>query len=226
MPAGGLATYDFRWNPVASRAPAAPPQHSRTAFVSPSDIEKRMQGTVPIFDFPDGGEVAFKRLFDAYFELVFRKILLVVLRREDAEELTHDLFLNLWKRKDTLVRPDNWEAYLSKAANFKAIDFIRSQKKKTALSLSPDLPDLPDRHYAPDAPLLNTEMEERYLRALESLPPQCRLAFQLSRFEAKSYREIADALGVSPKTVENQISKALRLLRRWLLAVVWAHYAA
>lgn len=183
-----------------------------------------MQGTVIIFDFPAGGEVAFKRLFEAYYELVFRKILLVVLHREDAEELTHDLFLSLWKRKDTLVCPDNWEAYLSKAASFKAIDFIRAKKGKTALS--PTLPDLPDQHYAPDAVLLRAEMEARYLQALEHLPPQCRLAFQLSRFEAKSYQEIAGLLGISPKTVENQIGKALRLLRRWLLAVVWSHYAA
>lgn len=182
-----------------------------------------MQGTVPIFNFPDGGEAAFKRLFDAYYELVFRKILLVVLRREDAEELTHDLFLNLWQRRGTLVQPDNWGAYLSKAASFKAIDFIRSQKRQKLLS--PTLPDTPDQHYAPDAALLTTEMQERYLRALEDLPAQCRLAFQLSRFEAKSYQEIAVLLGISPKTVENQISKALRLLRRWLLAIAWMNYA-
>lgn len=182
-----------------------------------------MQDTVPIFNFPAGGEAAFKLLFEAYYGLVFRKILLVVLRREDAEELTHDLFLNLWQRRDTLIQPDNWEAYLSKAASFKAIDFVRTHQNQKLIS--PALPDTPDQHYAPDSALLAAEMEKRYLRALEYLPPQCRIAFQLSRFEAKSYQEIAGLLGISPKTVENQISKALRLLRRWLLAIAWGNFS-
>ncbi len=78
--------------------------------------------------FPDGGEQAFRRLFEAHYPSVYQKILLIVLRREDAEEIAHDLFLNIWQRRDSLIRPASWSAYLSKAATYKAIDFIRRRK--------------------------------------------------------------------------------------------------
>jgi RNA polymerase sigma-70 factor (ECF subfamily) len=60
------------------------------------------------------------------------------------------------------------------------------------------------------------ELEERLYTALNELPEQCRTIFQLSRFEEMRYREIADQLGISVKTVENQMGKALRLLREKL----------
>ena len=61
--------------------------------------------------------------------------------------------------------------------------------------------------------VLAKELESRLQQALNDLPEQCRLVFQLSRFEELRYREIADKLGISVKTVENQISKALKILR-------------
>ena len=57
------------------------------------------------------------------------------------------------------------------------------------------------------------ELEQRFQRALDDLPRQCRAIFQLSRFSGLKYREIADQLGISVKTVEAQMSKALKLLR-------------
>lgn len=57
------------------------------------------------------------------------------------------------------------------------------------------------------------ELEQRYQRALDELPDQCRAIFQLSRFSDLKYREIAEQLGLSVKTVEAQMSKALKLLR-------------
>ncbi len=174
-----------------------------------------MENAPPDLIFPQGGEQAFRLLFEAYYPLVYQKILLLVLRREDAEELAHDLFLNLWQRRNTLIRPTSWSAYLTRAATYKAIDFIRQRKPSTALADSHMQISNPSD--AADAPLLEEDLHKRYLRALEALPPQCRLIFQLNRFEAQSYQQISTTLGISPKTVENQIGKALKLLRRWLL---------
>jgi RNA polymerase sigma-70 factor (ECF subfamily) len=60
------------------------------------------------------------------------------------------------------------------------------------------------------------ELEARFQRALDELPKQCRAIFQLSRFSELKYREIAEQLGISVKTVEAQMGKALKLLRRQL----------
>ena len=62
----------------------------------------------------------------------------------------------------------------------------------------------------------HSELEQLVDAAIDSLPEKCRLVFVLSRFEELTYNEIADQLGISPKTVENQISKALRILRNTL----------
>jgi RNA polymerase sigma-70 factor (ECF subfamily) len=61
--------------------------------------------------------------------------------------------------------------------------------------------------------LMVKELEVKILEALKLLPEQCRTIFQLSRFENLKYREIADQLGLSVKTVENQMGKALRIMR-------------
>ncbi len=174
-----------------------------------------MEDNSPESTFPQGGERAFRMLFDAHYPAVYQKILLIVLRREDAEEIAHDLFLNLWQRRETLIRPASWSAYLAKAATYKAIDFIR--KRRPSASPPENQAAIYDPSYDADAPLREAELFTWYLRALEALPPQCRLIFQLSRFESQSYQQISVALGISPKTVENQIGKALKLLRRWLV---------
>ena len=59
-------------------------------------------------------------------------------------------------------------------------------------------------------------MQEQIYKAIEKLPEQCRLIFRLSRFEELKYAEIAEQLGISVKTVENQMGKALRILRNEL----------
>lgn len=60
---------------------------------------------------------------------------------------------------------------------------------------------------------MNKELEQQFREALNELPEQCRTVFQLSRFEELKYREIADKLNISVKTVENHMGKALKLLR-------------
>ena len=61
-----------------------------------------------------------------------------------------------------------------------------------------------------------SELEERIERAVSKLPEQCQVVFRMSRFEAMKYQEIADQLGLSVKTIENQIGKALRIMRQEL----------
>lgn len=73
---------------------------------------------------------------------------------------------------------------------------------------------LNDMYTPPDD--TSPELLERFQRAMEALPPQCRHIFELSRFETLKYREIADQLGISIKTVETQMGKALRLMRTQL----------
>jgi RNA polymerase sigma-70 factor (ECF subfamily) len=170
--------------------------------------------TSPINDqetFPAGGETAFKVLFETHYPLVYRRIFMLTHSHEDAEELAHDIFLRLWQRRADLTRPDSWDAYLSRAATYKALDSLR-RRKVVLTDVDPAAEHRAD-DTAADTPLLVRDLEKRLLAALEALPPQCRQVFMLSRFEGLSYQQIAATLDISPKTVENHIGRALYRLR-------------
>lgn len=174
----------------------------------------------PPFLFPQGGEAAFQALFDHFYGLVFRRVYALTRNKETAEELAADVFLDVWRRRETLTPPGSWTAYLAQAATYKAIDHLR---KKEPFWVEADPTVAASRGDQADSQLIAAELETRLLSALDALPPQCREVFVLSRFEQLSYREIANTLGISQKTVENQIGKALARLRKLLLAAgAWA----
>lgn len=168
-------------------------------------------------NFATGGEPAFKRFFERYYPLVYRTIYAIIQSKEQTEELSHDLFLSLWMRRAELEQPLSWEGYLARAAMYKGISYRRKKGtfppmlgQEALQSIFTTLPN-------PEESLATDEWQQRLLDALLLLPPQCQLIFRLSRFEGRSYQQIADELALSPKTVENQIGKALGLLRKWLL---------
>lgn len=174
----------------------------------------------PAFSFPQGGERALQVLFDHFYGMVYRRLYVLTGNKETSEELAADVFLDLWRRRENLSPPRSWGAYLTQAATYKAIDHLR---KKEPLRVEADPALISLRSEAADSELIAAELENRLLSALEALPPQCRHVFALSRFELLSYGEIANTLGISQKTVENQIGKALTRLRKLLLAAgAWA----
>ena len=86
----------------------------------------------------------------------------------------------------------------------------RYQEDEFDLSLEPGEGPSAEAHY------LHLELEQNVKDAIDTLPPKCRAVFQLSRFEELTYNEIADQMGISVKTVENQMGKALKILRERL----------
>lgn len=156
-------------------------------------------------------EQAIERIFREYYTDVCRAVLRIIPDPGIAEDIAQDVFYDLWRKRDRLDVKTSVGAYLRRAARNKSLNYIRDQKIKPEGEEK-----LPHREeQQPDA---NRKLEIKDLqssidRAVNDLPERCRQIFSLSRFEDMSYQEIADQLGISVKTVENQISKALRLLR-------------
>lgn len=131
-----------------------------------------------------------------------------------VEDLAQDVFYELWKKRERLDIKTSIRAYLKRAVINKTLNYIRGQKMKFS-----DVEDHQMDFHASVGPtdhLETEEMEKIIHAAIDKLPERCRIVFSLSRFEEMSYQEIAQQLEISPKTVENQISKALRLLRKAL----------
>jgi len=127
-----------------------------------------------------------------------------------AEDVVQNTFMKLWKMHERDSMPDSPAAYLYRSVYHESLNILKHQKVKMAheqFSL----------HTSTEA-ASSTESELRALEArldaaLRELPEGCRTIFQMSRFEELKYREIADRLGLSIKTIEAQMGKALRILR-------------
>lgn len=133
---------------------------------------------------------------------------------DDSEDIVQELFINIWdKGKDAL--PDKeFAAYITTAVKNACISFLR---KKCSYTVS--IEDAPSAGaHLPDEDTLDTDRkspEELLSEALAVLPPKCKEIFLLSKLKGMKYREIAELLSLSEKTVENQMGKAIKLLREF-----------
>lgn len=161
-----------------------------------------------------GDRTALRAIFDQQYEPVCKAIFRFVQDPGLTEDLAQEVFVRFWEKREQIKVDSNLSAYLRRMAVNEALAYLR---KKTRFRAD-ELPiHLPGQHAAPaDEQLATQELSIRITAAISSLPPRCRAVFQLSRFEDKTYQEIADTLEISVKTVENQMGKALKILREKL----------
>ena len=158
--------------------------------------------------------LAFNALFKRYYVMLSRHIFKLTQNSEAAEELTDDIMVDLWNKRQKLDIQLSLKSYLYKAATFKAYDHLRKKSRTPQQSDLDNIPDLGQKGTQNADDNLKTEEVSRQINAaLDKLPPKCRMVFELSRFKDYTYKQIAKEMEISVKTVENQISKALKILR-------------
>ena len=160
-----------------------------------------------------------ERTFDALFRANYAGLCRIATRilgsPAQAEELVQDLFLWVWERCLAIDESTPSRAYLYRAAHNAALNRLRRQRIEQRWR-----EEQPDTELASDsAPAVELEHDEllgAVQGAIERLPPRCGLIYTMSRQEGLTYQEIADALDLSVKTVEAQMARAFRLLRKAL----------
>ena len=162
------------------------------------------------------GEVtAFEMVFRTFYQPLCNYAYSFVQDRDAAEEIVQSTFLNVWEKGDNLVIHTGIKPYLYAMVRNASLNVIKHEKIKQQhanLELA-----VADRSIeSVTHTVLASELETRIQLAMEKLPQQCRLVFKLSRFEELKYAEIAEHLDISIKTVENQMGKALRIMREEL----------
>ena len=161
-----------------------------------------------------GKEQAMDILFHRHYSSICRAVYRILKDNNLAEDIAQEVFLGLWKKRENLNITTSVQAYLKRAAINKSLNYIRDQKIK--LNDSSEMPILANNQSSTQQRLEADDLQKLINKTIENLPKRCRIIFVLSRFEEKSYKEIAAELDISIKTVENQISKALKILRKAL----------
>ncbi|HDS07794.1 MAG TPA: RNA polymerase sigma-70 factor [Bacteroides sp.] len=159
-----------------------------------------------------GDPDAFDQVFDKYYRKVYTFSLVTFKSKEDAEEAVQDVFYNLWNDRDKLTEIKDIEAWIFSIC----LNIIRKHFRKLAVEKK-HLQKFREGYLDSDSSTV-TDIEYRDLlekteRLIEKLPPRQKTIFQLSRKESLSNQAISEKLGISVRTVDNQLSKAKAFLR-------------
>jgi RNA polymerase sigma-70 factor, ECF subfamily len=130
---------------------------------------------------------------------------------DEARNLVHEVFITVWEKYDTLPPDTNFRSYLFTSVRNRSLNYLRDKKKHITLDHVAE-----NTFSESDTTLEASELEKEIETAIHSLPEKCRQIFKMNRVEGLKYAEIADKLGLSIKTVEAQMSKALSVLRERL----------
>jgi RNA polymerase sigma-70 factor (family 1) len=159
-----------------------------------------------------GDEASFERMFRTHYARLCAFAATMIDDRDEAEEVVQTMFCRLWEQRNALDITISVQAYLFRSVRNACLNHIKKmQIRETykAMNLE-NLNQNPE--YQPDR-TTHSELSKKIEQAIADLPEQCRLVFKMSRFEELKYKEIAEQLGISIKTVENQMGKALKVLR-------------
>lgn len=172
-------------------------------------------------------ESLFEALFKQHFGVLCRYAEQFTGDFDSAQEITQKVFINLWERRAQIRPEQSVVAYLYAAVKSRCLNHIRDHKKYRSRVL--DLEILEDQAGSDFDDTDFEALQQRVAAALNTLPEKCREVFEKSRFQHKKYREIAEELDISVKTVEAHMSKALKTLKEllkdhlpswWLLLIV------
>lgn len=171
-----------------------------------------------------GDQQAFEQLYQLLFFKLYQFAYAYVHSKENAEEIVNDVFMGLWQKRNTLNTIANIHVYLYVAVKNTSLNYIRKNKLPPPVSLD----ELEVRHLHfhadPENTFITREMQSRIERAIELLPPRCKIIFKLIKEDGFSYKETASILDISVKTVDTQLYLALKKLNVTLLPV-WEEYA-
>jgi RNA polymerase sigma-70 factor (ECF subfamily) len=162
-----------------------------------------------------GDKTAFELLFKYYYPRLVIFASNIVVNRDEAEEIVQDFFVRLWEKKSSIKTNNPLKSYLFASVKNRSINFLKSaQVKKNVIDELNRQMEI-EMRYNPDI-YTDTELQGKFKKAFAQLPPRTAEVFTLSRFKGFSNDEIANSLNLSKRTVETQISNALKILRKEL----------
>lgn len=158
----------------------------------------------------------FERLFMKYHEPLCRHANKILNDMDTAEDLVQEFFYSFWKNRESFTLKFSLNAYLHQSIRNNALHYTEhlAVRKNYAGKVFREFSDMMPANLQTDVDL--KELEKAIETTLQQMPERCSRVFRMNRFEGKKYREIADILSISEKTVEVDMSKALQMFRESL----------
>ncbi len=160
----------------------------------------------------NGDHGALEQIYKRYHAVLYNHAYRRLSDREEVRDILHEIFINLWQKRSTLLITSSLSAYLYASVRSRVLNAIRNQKVRDSYIQSLQL------FMDEGEEVIETQFREKELiRLVEQevglLPPQMRTIFEMSRFQELSHKEVAEELNISPQTVRTQVRNALRILR-------------
>lgn len=165
-----------------------------------------------IKELQEGNHLAYEQLFDNNYDSLCRYAHSILRDMNEAEDVVQKTFCKLWDQRETLNIQSSISSYLYRIVHNDCLNTIHQNTNHQEHNLN-YLSSMNNAVNSTIEHIEGSDLQKAIDKALEGLPPQCRRVFEMSRLEQLSYSEIATQLNISTNTVENHISKALKLLR-------------
>ena len=171
-----------------------------------SDHTKELQRRIAIYD----DQLAYQELFYLFYKPLLRFAHAFVRSHELSEEIVSDVFIRIWERRSQLEEIGNLKVYLYVSTRNMALKYLLKKQKQASIALDDLQVELESQHQDPGQLLLTQELMNRVTRAIEELPPRCKMVYKLIKEDGLRYKEVAEILNISIKTIDNQLAIALR----------------
>ncbi|MEI8112849.1 MAG: RNA polymerase sigma-70 factor [Bacteroidia bacterium] len=158
----------------------------------------------------NGDEIAFQELFELYVHGILRFSNSILRSKELSEEAVSDVFFNLWTHRAKLAKIENIKAYIYTSARNTSLNYLSKERREKAISLEDISVSLPINEICPESVLISKELKEAIGRAIDHLPERCKLIYSLAKIEQLKYKEIAQILDISVKTIDHQLTIAIK----------------
>lgn len=153
---------------------------------------------------------AYKELFLLYHPRLIQFAYSITHSRVQAEEVVSDVFLKIWLKRKTLLKVKNFHLYLYISTKNFSINYLNKEKRERTFSLDQSVVEFKSFYFNPEQLVLSDEALRRIQFAIRQLPRQCQLIFKLVKEDGLKYKEVAELLNLSIKTIEAQMGIALK----------------
>ena len=170
------------------------------------DRIKYLQGRIARND----DQYAYKVLFTELYAYLYHFAFSYVKSKPLAEEILSDVFIKIWEKRKELEKIDNLKLYLYVATRNTSLNYSAKQKRNNESAIDESMGEIKSLYLDPEQLLITAEMMTRIQNAINALPPKCKLVFKLVKEDGLKYKEVAEIMNISVKTVENHLAIALK----------------